>query len=419
MPLLTFCGLIFWIFINILTFLFSGNIYYKINNYFIPTIPLLIFVFAFLIYFIIKIFFKVDYENIKINNYNLSKLLKFKKIILLTVHIQTFIIIIIMYYVTEKLNISLFEAQNLRDAYFSNLEILGGAGFIWFTWILEATLIYCVFCGIIFDVRNKKPFTKITIFSFINCFMWNTVSGGRIFLLGAILIYIGSWYLCGRSYYHSKKKRLKYVVFIPLFFSALFTVLQLNRSLGGEFSDDLGNYVIPKYFIGPLFALDQFLAQGIDINIYSELGRIGVSIIGLDTIFVSGLLRGILGVDIDSALAITSRFFHYGVPISNNVIMNAHYTAGGRFYIDFGLGGYIFVYSILALLCLNVDLKRKFNFGLFFPVYAGLVFLSLVYSSRELIIDSPSYLIAITSLFITYKYINKNQLNKKEILIDI
>lgn len=412
---LTGVGFFFWMLITGATYLLSGEEYYQLRNYWIPFVPLLIFALAWLAVNALKAsvhFKKQKQTGILCFNQNLERIEKFH------VRISAMMLAImagLTYYVLSALNISISRAQELRDAYFESLSMLGGSYFIWLIWLINSLIFYLLYMGIIFDICKKRPFSKTTILALILVIMYSLLTGGRIAIFSAAVIYIGAW-LNSVAKIRLTKKSMNAVILTLVILLGPLIFQQINRSK--EITTQLGEATLVKYFIGPIFALDQFIEKGNSNEVKAALGRVGVSFVGIDTIIVSGLLRGLLGLNIESAQAATSFYFHDGIGISNEVVMNAQYTAGGRFFIDFGLFGYIFLFSSMVFISAYFDIRSRRRLTIFSPVIFGLMFLSIIYSSRELLTDSPAFLLSFFWLLIMRSRINKS-MNKVQRLSKI
>jgi oligosaccharide repeat unit polymerase len=401
---LTSFGFLFWLIVSAYTYFLSGATYFHLKNIWIPITPCLIFMSAWLVVQVLHSIYQLKREKQRSTTCLNNELRKIERWHSTSALLMIAIMAGVMYYISSALKISIFYAQDLRDAYYSSLSILGGSFFIWMIWIINSIIYYLLYMGIIFDINNKRPFCKTTIFALILVIMYSLITGGRIAIFEAAVIYIGSWVIFLKKIKLTKKVIRASLLTAFLLFGPLF-LQQINRS--DESRVQTGESTAVKYFIGPLFALDQFIENGSSDEIKAALGRVGVSFVGVDTILVSGLARGLLGLKIESAQAATSFYFHDGINISNNIVMNAQYTAGGRFYIDFGLVGYIFIYSFIAILCVYIDLRSRHTLTIYSPVLGGLIFLFIIYSSRELLIDSPAFLLSMLWLLMARQKINK------------
>lgn len=401
---LTGFGFLFWLIVSVFTYFLSGATYFNLTNIWIPIAPCLIFMAAWLAVKILHSTYQLKREKHRSTTCLNKELLKIERWHSTSALLMIAVMAGVMYYISSALNISIFYAQDLRDAYFSSLSTLGGSYFIWMIWVISSIIYYLLYMGIVFDINNERPFCKTTIFALILVIMYSLITGGRIAIFEAAIIYIGSWLISLKKIKLTKKSVKASLLAVTVLLGPLF-LQQINRS--DESSIQLGESTAVKYFVGPLFALDQFIESGNGNEVKAALGRVGVSFVGIDTIIVSGLARGLLGLQIESAQAATSFYFHDGINISNNIVMNAQYTAGGRFYIDFDLFGYILIYSFLAILCVYIDLRSRHTFTMYTPVLVGIIFLSIFYSSRELLIDSPAFLLSMLWLLIAKQKINK------------
>lgn len=396
---LSLIGLISWLLVIFRANLISGEIYYSLNNWWILYIPFTIF---FLAWIITPYTVKKRAGTANIINHNLIIYFYYKT--LKTSIIIFGIISIITIYIVNKIGISIFNAQELRDAYFTSdtLTSLGSQYFIWATWALTGTLYFLFIISSAIDVIRRKPLSNLTKLNIFSFFIWSLASGSRGDLFNIILLYIGAWLSIFKPSVHLKSKRVLYYTFTALIvFTAPLSIQQINRASSNDAFNE-GDSVVTKYFIGPSFALDQLIQTGIIDEIIKSMDRFGISLYGFDTLFVSGFMRGILGSEINSALSLTSYIFHNGVYIGNNIVMNAHYTAGSKFYIELGVIGYAINYALIALVSILVDRYKniKNNFFLY-PVLYSTMFLQISLSTREFILDSPQYLITLILLSIT------------------
>jgi len=404
MPRLISIGLCIWLVVAISAFALSGDVYFSLENVWITAIPLFSFLVVWILYFFVRKgrCGQVIGDNLlaAIRLAQFSKLVRILNYITLLVSL---IMLLLMYYINETLGISVLEAQDLRSAFFGNLADLGGVFFIWFIWAFVSIVNALLLIGIIVDITRKKPFSITSIGALVNIALWSLITGGRMAFFSAMIFYMGAWFLCAKEIHLLNKRLLNWLLWGGIVFIIPLVFQQINRTAGID--KDVGNVTVIKYFVGPIFALDQMIETGTTEVIYAEVGRPGNSLLGLDTLLVSGFLRGVLGLPIESALSATSYYFHFGIPIAPNIQMNAHYTAGSRFYIDFGILGFIALFAGLATLSFYIDITRRRSRDIFFPAIAAIAFLTVVYSSRELLTDSPSFVMTICWLLLARFYV--------------
>lgn len=409
MPSLTLIGLILWLFISLVAFGISGLLYYELINIWIPLVPLAIFFFAYILLLTLRLCNYTSVKaGVKLEVIDKKYFMVLNVVEKLSVRTGFFLIIIglsMSIYVLTTLGVSFQEAQQLRNIFYSEEgnQLLGGSIFIWINWLVMG-LAYMIFLtGISIAVTKKYVLNKSVILGFVVLVMFAVMTGGRGGIVNAMIFSLGGWLSVATFKDLKNKKIIKRFFFIASILFAILLIQFINRAEG---PDLLITNTFVKYFVGPIFAFDQFIVNGIDDDIRSSIGRIGVAFSGLDTILISGFARGVLGLQAESVLASTSYYFHYGVNISDSEIMNAHYTGGARWYIDFGLFGYFLFFTLLASLCLYFDIKkarlaeRKKAFG--YPIIYTCTFVSVIYSSREFMFDSPEYYLAFVGMLLLY-----------------
>jgi oligosaccharide repeat unit polymerase len=288
------------------------------------------------------------------------------------------------------------------------MQLLGGQFFIWINWLAMAVVYMIFLIGISIAVAKKHVFNRPLLLAIGMIVLLSLMTGGRGGIVNAIIFSLGGWLSVAAPKDLKYKKTIRRFFFIALIFFVILFIQFTNRAEG---ADLIIIKTFVKYFVGPIFAFDQLIITGIDNDIRSSIGRVGSALIGLDTIIVSGFARGVLGLQIESALASTSYFYQNGVNISSSEIMNAHYTGGARWYIDFGLAGYFLFFSLLASLCIYVDMekarlvRRRVAFG--YPIIYACVFVSVIYSTREFMFDSPEYYMAFGGLMVLYTIVKR------------
>lgn len=398
-------ALFFWLVISVSSVLTSGSVYFRIQNHWIYLVPLLIFGVAWSISLNLTSRWsrspsvqRLNYQSMQDVEILFSRL---HRILLPFLLMMLLSVSVVAYKVSATLGISFFAAQELRGAFYENLTDFGGVYFIWATWLTLAFSSYFFIIGVARDAASGKMMGYFSFFAFLLIFVWSMATGARMGILSALFMYFSVWFM------HSRVRRVNWYAFA---FGALIMLLPfifqvVNRIDGDGFS--LAETTLMKYFVGPVFAFDQLIQTGEVKEITRELGRPGLFLLGFDTIVVSGFMRGILGLDVTSALSATSGTFHHGVQIAEGVVMNAHYTAGSKWYFDFGLVGYVAFYSILAAVCVYWDWLCSRTLSVFTLLFSGFVSLSVFYSSREFIFDSPAYIFCGLLLFATVFWVGR------------
>lgn len=408
---------------GVIAYFVAGTTYYHLNNSWIATIPTIVFL-AYYILFLASRSFRVNKSKRKVSTgfqvrskYNFDKI---RKTIMIIGSASAIAIGLLFFYVITTLNIDPREAQQLRDAFYSDEgnALLGGSYFIWIHWFALSIGFAIMLSSISIAINERMGLTPAVKISILVILLLTVMTGARGTFLTAALLGVGGWLSIAKYKQIKSKKVARALAASSIIFLLIILVLFMNRAEGGDV-EFIRTFV--KYFSGPIFALDQMIASGVDQEIRSALGRFGISFLGLDTILVSGFARGILGLNIESALASTSYYFHNGIYISSNEIMNAHYTGGARWYLEFGVIGYTIYYMALATLCFMLDVKKKkkidneVRIGFVYPIVYALTFVTVVYSSREFFPDTPVYYMAGFWMYLIYIYGNggKNEPKKR------
>lgn len=416
MPSLTLIGLAIWIIVSLIAFMASGDIYYRLTNSWISIIPAFVFIIFYLALLLSRSYVIKKPKIITLTYLcavNLHRFDKIRKAIIQIGRVSIIGIGLLFVYVITNLGIDPREAQQLRNAFYSQegSAILGGSYFIWVHWFALSIGFAIMLSSIAIAVSERMVFTPTIKISVLVIILLTVMTGGRGTFLTAVLLGVGGW-LSIAKYKQMKSKKIALKIAASAILSSLIIILLfINRAEGGDV--EITRTFI-KYFIGPIFALDQMIASGVDQEIRSALGRFGISFLGLDTMLVSGFARGVLGLNIESALASTSYYFHNGIHISNSEIMNAHYTGGARWFLEFGVIGYTLYYMMLATLCFLLDIKKRkkiidgSKIGFAYPIAYALTFVSVVYSSREFVPDTPVYYMAGIWIYIIYRFSKRN-----------
>lgn len=385
-----------WVAISVAACISSGQVYYELENHWIYLVPLCAFGVASAVTAnISKNLPKAAMDLVYNIDGDRQIIGRLKRVLMMPMLVLLIGVIYMANQVGATVGVSIFEAQELRAAFYENLSALGGSYFIWLVWMVLAAASYLFVIGAASDAMEGRVGSAFTVVAFSLIVAWSLATGARMGILSALVIYIGIWRACARLRKASSSKLM--VVLVAMSVPLLFQVV--NRWDGS--ASGVAESTMLKYFVGPVFAFDQLILSGVVEDIRGELNRPGMSIIGFDTIVVSGMLRGVFGLDVGSALAASSAATHYGVEISDGVAMNAHYTAGSKWYFDFGVAGYVFFYCALAALLAYWDWRISRRPSGLVIVFSGYVLLSSVYSSREFIFDSPAYLISGALLWLT------------------
>lgn len=397
LPSLPLIGTLLWMTILFASIMLSGNEYYRISNWWIVAVPLGCFLIAYAALISlkkrssIKMLSRVGLPE-RTSSFILASTYAAYTLLLLTTT-SAFLVL-------QAAGISILEAQALRDKFYTVdfMATIGGAYFVWFQWALLGCAYALFTIGSCHDVVRRRPFSTLTTTSLLIITVLGIMTGGRGAILNAIVIYSGSWLSIASSRKLRNKKTFKYTLFALFVLLPGFLFQSINR-LESNAPSNIGATTAVKYFVGPVFALDQLIVTDTTTDIASALDRPGIAAYGIDTLLVSGLLRGVLGVDIDSALAKTSAYFHQGVEIGHDIVTNAHYTAGAKAYIEMGITGYILMYAVLAILAVKAELSKVARNTLWTTALYALVFFSITFSSRLTVVDSPEFFIAIIACF--------------------
>jgi hypothetical protein len=402
MPILTATGFALWLYVAMGALLLSGKQYYELYNLWIIGIPLGFFGLALLalILKISRIPREADLRSAMLQSPPArGRHTRFKIINVAGFFASVILLLLVM----STSNADFSSGQALRDEFYSSqrLMMLGGAYFQWVMWATEA-LIYLGLAFALYDAAIRgKIFTPQLAIVVSSVLMFSSINASRTLLAYAIVLAVGFLFPILRFKLKFRKKTL--FSSSLFFFLSVFFIQAIFEWRATSIVVELADSVWVKYFVGPSFALDRFILLRIDEEIVSQLGRIGISLVGVDTVIVSGFLRGVLEMDVRSALGSTSHLFHYGVAIGEGIYMNAHYTAAGRFYIDFGVVGYALVFAALAWGSLKLDLRRvRPNCTARVRIAYAVMFLAVIISSRELLLDSPAIIL---SLIIGYALI--------------
>lgn len=396
MPSLPFIGFVVWVATSIISALLSGGVYFHINNLWILLVPTA----AFSLSYALHLYMRSMKPRAKIycvGDGVLSKeVISSRKATMLGFSILA-VACYALWVSQGVIGTSILEAQNVRDSFFTDdvLLALGGSYFVWVNWAILGIIYGVLMAGAVAEINSGRTFSGPVVISFLGMLAYSLMTGARGGLLTMMLLYAGVW----MPFINFKKIRKKSAIktllkaaFLPVL---MFLFMVAIRAESTAADVEVGNITFIKYFVGPVFALDQLVNLDYVDEIRVAMGRFGILLYGLDTFLVSGFMRGILGVDVGSALANTSAYFHNGVQIAPGITMNAHYTAGAKAYIEFGLLGYGLFFFSLAGAALYVENSRHLKLNSCRPALYSVVLVSILYSTRETLVDWPQFYIGL------------------------
>ena len=247
-----------------------------------------------------------------------------------------------------------------------------------YIYIIEAIInIFAVLLPI--HIMNKK-FKNPTIYiSVILIYLSFAIGQGRLIIFETmsyfVLIFI--FYNCEQILEILKKKFVLIISIVVMFISLIF-VLSLVR-YNTDFTDI--NSIIQNskitighifmYFTGPFRAFDYALNNNYrDIIVNSYGNTYGLSTIcGLDEVLRNGI--NFLGIDIPVLNRFMGELTQQYVKIGPETSMNAFFTVGLNFYIDFGVTGIImlpFIYGGIIAFIVRKAFKSKSVYMIIFMI---------------------------------------------------
>lgn len=401
----TLFGLLYWGAIFAATIFLSNNIYYRFNNYFLVIAPFSIFA---LLYAVLKVVNARSKNRIVAGPYFIVAQKKDTLLNLLS-YGALLGALFIVHNVVSHVGISIFDAYELRQQFWGNIEILSSlaGGFIVpILWITNGLLLALLANSILFDMSNGVSTSVRSITIMISGMLVSASSGGRLHVLLMIILYLSFLYSGMRILrVKSIANKIRHGILLIVVLGMLFLFLQsLNRSAGESF--DVGDNSIIVNFVGPVFALDQLINGNIIYDIQVNAGRIGLSLLGLDSIFASGFMRFLFKSEVSSLQSLVGDIMHYGVDVSESVRTNAFYTAGFGSYVDFGIIGYCLFFLLLGLCAFYSDLKAwaipKVE-DIYFP---AIMYYFVFLSARLSPFDDPTAIFFLIFFFVFYRYFN-------------
>ncbi len=175
MPSLTLIGLLLWIFVSFITFVISGSLYYELINIWIPIVPLFIFFCAYILLLTLRLVnLKRDKDNILPKTTDKKYSMIFNEIETLSTRIGFFAsvtVVSLLVYTLNILGVSLTQAQQLRDIFYSQegMQHLGGPFFIWINWLAMAVVYMIFLIGISIAVAKKHVFNRPLLLGWLFC----------------------------------------------------------------------------------------------------------------------------------------------------------------------------------------------------------------------------------------------------------
>lgn len=316
----------------------------------------------------------------------------------------TLIHIPIFFYACIQIYKSGFDLQALRDSFFfgsDGNELDGGifGQLLPILWLLETAQIYylLVCCYNYFIVGSSGIKLLITIC----CIMaYQLASGGRTTIVYLMIILMLSYLFSNhsKSITNVSVKIKKYMMVLFL----MVIVITLNRANENPFIYLYNNYI--KYFVGPFVAMDQFLS---DYSYDVDHLRFGLSLMGLDSVIVSGFLRFLAKVNVESILSMMSYQLHHGVMINDNTYTNAHYTALMPLFVDFKILSPLFFQFFFVVPVLWFYFKFKCNNG-FYSYYFLIMFSFIsIFSFRTSLFMEPKIIMALLFVFFSRFLLHK------------
>jgi len=394
-----------WIFLLMLAELNLGN-YYELSFemtilYYIPLLGIL------LGSFIAK--HKVVKKSIKINtlvldNHTLGKKELFLSYILLVISVIMFIIVIKF---ASSMGFSLQDIKNFRyskdaAATFSILENL--APIIWF---YHATAMYLIILALFnFKSTDKKRTYKVLSITSLALLIFESSMGSREAILWMIELIVA--YILIISIYNNRVKyrfnfksiKRKSIYAVLSLFIAIVIVSLMRKTDESNNILVIYNYFI-SYFTGPFVAADQMILTD-KINDYGDI-RFGLSFWGLDSLIVSGVMRFLFQVDIQSLNGLISYMFHFGVYISETEKTNAFYTCLLPLYMDGGIWYIFFYFIVIGFITLKLHTRLVKKYNLFdFSIYM-IFYLFIFMAPRTLVFMLPSIWLLMLAMTIKTK----------------
>ncbi|PCJ15893.1 MAG: hypothetical protein COB02_17535 [Candidatus Cloacimonadota bacterium] len=278
------------------------------------------------------------------------------KVVTLFNFLGSFLLLYISYKAATGLGVSI---QEFRDIVYSDDRATLNPIFsrispiLWFTGGINY---YSIFFFTYIYISNESDVdSKWLVISIVTKIFYTLCTGGRtafvdlMYILVAIIVLLYPIYKTSshfRVIVKLKKIKARIRIFLVTLISGLILISILRGSSAKNDSTVLAtitNYYV-KYYTGTFYAFDQNIHLGLHKNF--KVDRFGLSFLGFDTVLTSGFLRFVGGLNIPSLLSQSSYAFHSGVRISDDEIMNAHYTYLYTLYLDGGVF-YIVIFSIL------------------------------------------------------------------------
>jgi oligosaccharide repeat unit polymerase len=271
-----------------------------------------------------------------------------------TILVLIVVLFVAMQLITKSLNMG-FGIQEIRTfIYNPEFEQMRNTNQVFkniapILWFLNGLIYYLVFLTLynLLITRELQSYHYLVI-NFFSLIVLNTSMGGRFSFIYIISILIGVLVLIllynknVQQYLDLIKKISLIRIIIPTLFLLIF-IVSIFRSTDTNFFIIVYEYFI-RYYIGPIYAYDMMLLTD-KIADYSDV-RFGIAFRGLDTLIVSGFLRFIGSIEIESIQSEISYLFQNGIKISDKYITNAHYTVLFPIYLD---GGIIYIYIYMTM----------------------------------------------------------------------
>ena len=312
--------------------------------------------------------------------------------------------IFIAYTMAQIINIYGVDLQGLRDITYSNdgyktfpiLEKLSAL-----KWFMQGILLYLLTKTIYILIYIKKiQALKYAIFALAAMIIVNVSGGGRGAALELITLF-GIIFLINAPISNSMKKYIAFRTYKKSMFSlvllCIFVLIFVTFYRNEEISVIESLYMtFVKYFLGPFYAFDQKLQYVTEL----DLSRFGMSIMGLDTILISGFARFLFGMNISSLISESSFFYHTGIEIGNGETMNAFYTSIFSLMIDGGLYYTILFLFIIGFVASIVsrNFYQKVSYGSF--VLMIFFYYYLITASRISAFELPGWIIFLVTPFL-------------------
>lgn len=311
------------------------------------------------------------------------------------------------------------STQGLRDTVFSSdVEQVGGIFrfLIPISWFSGSLSLYATFYYLYYYFFSIERNLGFKLALSISPFIFNGLSaGGRNDILDIVFIFVSTVIVVStisrvnpdlRSILKAKNIYKKFTYSLLILSLIIIIMSQLREGLKdlsflSFLYTSIGDYV--TYFTAPFFAFDQLLDTERIERFYPD--RFGYSLLGFDTVIVSGFLRflnigSLLGLgEVNSILSQISYNSQQGVFISQDLVTNAFYTLFMSAYID---GGYIYAYFLpfcLGFIYSIVNYKALSNFN--FLNFSLIIFsyLYLFNSVRYSLFQSPTIAIFLILIF--------------------